>query len=68
MQILADRDIGYIADCNRGTATARDHNSANVIEAGHLPGRPNQVLRTEALDIARSDIGIVSRQRLHQIL
>ena len=67
-QFVTQRNLCHIANVHRHALAARYDDAANIRDIAHLPGRANQILLAVSLDVARADIRVVLRQRLHHVV
>ena len=66
-QVLADRDLGDVADDDRRAVVRRDADRANLVERGDLARHAHQVLAAEALDVAGADVDVVALERCREV-
>ncbi len=66
-QVLADADVGDVADDDRRTVVRRDADPAQLVERGHLARHAHEVLAAEALDVAGADVDVVALERYAQV-
>ncbi len=54
-------------DADRHAAARADDDVADLLDVVDLPRRAHEILLAVALDVARADIGVVRRQRRHDV-
>ncbi len=66
-QLSANLHIRNMADPNGGPVDVADNDVGDVRRGGNLTGRPNQQLLSTTLDIASTDVGIVTLKCSDQV-
>ena len=67
-QLLAFQHLSDVLDAQRHARVCADDNVADFVQGRHLSGCANQVLLAAFLDVARAHVGVIFRQRLHQVM
>ncbi len=60
-------NVCHFGNPHRDAVPGADHDLPDLVRASHLARRPDQVLLAISFDIASADVGIVRRQRGHDI-